>query len=181
MRSDRSCPAAASALAAVLAAIVILGAVPQAGAGRVPDWNDTGDPLLSAVGLHYGRIGGHGLSFRMPVKWWLYVQAAGGLWHTGERKQHNFGLQANYILRQDQTLRLFLAGGFGRFYDKEMTGTVGGVEVWEVDKHWNYGFGVGIEMLRGRRWSVLAEGDFMHNGRNGDIKVVPQVGLYYYW
>ncbi len=183
MHTKRSPAAAATFLAAAFAAaIVFLAPTPaRAQRGAVPDWNDPADPLLSAVGLHYGRIGGHGLAFRLPVKWWLYVQAAGGLWHTGDHKQHNLGLELNYILRQDQTLRLYLAAGAGWFYDKEKTGTENGLDLWNQDSHWNTGFGVGVEMLRGRRWSVQAEGNFMHDGRSGDTKVAPQLGVYYYW
>ncbi|MFN2370446.1 MAG: hypothetical protein ABR506_04740 [Candidatus Krumholzibacteriia bacterium] len=176
-------PAAAVLPAAVLAALVLLStpSAVVAQAGPAPDWNDTADPLLAAVGLHYGRIGGHGLAFRLPVQWWLYLQTAGGLWHTQERKRHNLGLELNYILRQDRTMRLYLAGGAGYFHDKEQTGTRDGVDVWDEESHWNYGFGVGVELLRGRRWSVQFEGNFMHNGDSGEIKVAPQAGVYYYW
>ncbi|MFO7607923.1 MAG: hypothetical protein R6X35_01815 [Candidatus Krumholzibacteriia bacterium] len=176
-------PAAAVLPAAVLAALVVLAAPPAAvaQADPVPDWNDSADPLLAAVGLHYGRIGGHGLAFRLPVQWWLYLQTAGGLWHTQDRKRHNLGLELNYILRQDRTMRLYLAGGAGYFYDKEQTGTRDGVDVWDQESHWNYGFGVGVELLRGRRWSAQLEGNFMHNGDSGETKVTPQAGVYYYW
>jgi hypothetical protein len=183
MRTHHRHAAAATALAAVFAAILVLGPAGPAVAqqGAVPDWNDPSDPLMSAVGLHYGRIGGHGLSFRLPLKWWLYLQASGGLWHTGDHKQHNLGFEANYILRQDQTLRLFLAAGGGYFYDKEKTGSVDGIDQWRQESNWNYGFGVGVELLRGRRWSLLLEGDFFHDGKSGDTKVTPQAGIYYYW
>ncbi|MBE0566728.1 MAG: hypothetical protein IH621_12250 [Krumholzibacteria bacterium] len=175
--------AVAAALAPVLAAIIVMGTPTFAVAqqGPAPDWNDTADPLLSALGLHYGRIGGHGLAFRLPVKWWLYLQTAGGLWHTTDRRRHNLGLELNYILRQDRTLRLYLAGGAGYFYDKEKTGTRDGADLWDQESHWNYGFGVGVELLRGRRWSLQFEGNFMHNGDNGETKVTPQAGIYYYW
>jgi len=183
MRTNPPRAAAATVLAAVFAAIVVFLAPGPARAerGAVPDWNDPADPLLSAVGLHYGRIGGHGLAFRLPLKWWLYFQAAGGLWHTADHKQHDLGFELNYILRQDQTLRLYLAAGAGWFYDRKMTGTNNGIDVWEEHSHWNSGFGVGVELLRGRRWSVQIEGDFMHDGKSGDTKVTPQFGVYYYW
>ena len=182
MRTNDRHAAAATVLAAVFAALVFLGtAAPAVAQGAVPDWNDPADPLLSAVGLHYGRIGGHGLAFRLPVKWYLYVQAAGGLWHTADRKRHNLGLQFNYILRQDRTLRLYLAGGAGWFYDEEKLGTTDGVDVWDEESDWNYGAGVGIELLRGTRWSLQLEGDFVHYGKSGDVKVIPQAGIYYYW
>jgi hypothetical protein len=183
MRSHpRRRAAAAAALSAVFAALVLLVPIrPAVAADAARDWNDPVDPLMSAVGLHYGRIGGHGLSFRLPLKWWLYLQASGGLWHTSDHKRHNFGLEANYVLRQDQTLRLFLAGGAGYFYDKEKTGTTDGVDDWDRESHWNYGFGVGVELLRGRRWSLLLEGNFFHDGKSGNTTVTPQAGIYYYW
>ena len=179
MRTKSRPSKAPVALVAGLALLLIAAAAPAQDA--VPDWNDTADPLQAAIGLHYGKIGGHGLAFRLPLKWWLYLQAAGGLWHTTDREQHNLGGELNYILRQDRTLRLYLAAGGGWFYDYEKTGNVGGVDVWEEDSHWNYGFGVGIELLRGRRFAIQLEGNFMHNGDTGETKVTPQAGIYYYW
>jgi len=174
--------AAALLCAAVLATFVILMPQPAlAQDGPAPDWNDPGDPLQGGVGLHYGRVGGHGLAFRLPLKWWLYLQMAGGLWHTSDRKQHNAGFELNYILRQDQKLRLYLAAGGAYFSDEQKTGTQNGQDVWSDDDHWNWGFGVGAEFLRGRRWSLQIEGNFMKNGENDDITVVPQAGIYYYW
>ena len=172
--------AAAVALAAALAALLTAAAA-AAPQDPVPDWNDTADPLQAGIGLHYGRLGGHGLSFRLPLQWWLYLQATGGLWHTTDREQHNLGGELNYILRQDRTLRLYLAAGGAWFYDNQKTDTVDGVDVWDEESHWNYGFGVGIELLRGRRFALQLEGNFMHDGDTGETKVTPQAGIYYYW
>jgi hypothetical protein len=180
MRAYHRTTRLAAAAAAVLAAVVILMPPASAVAQGVPDWNNPDDPLQSAIGLHYGRIGGHGLSFRLPVRWWLYVQAAGGLWHTSDHKQHNLGLQANYILRQDQHLRLYLAAGAGWFYDDELVDEPGG-ETWHEESHVNWGAGVGLELLRGRRWALQLEADFMRHGQTEEIKVTPQFGLHYYW
>jgi hypothetical protein len=83
----------------------------QSSAG--PDWNNAGDPLVGAIGLHYGQLGGHGLAFRAPLRWWLYFQVAGGVWHTADKKQHNVGFNLNYILRQDQRVRVFINAGPG--------------------------------------------------------------------
>jgi hypothetical protein len=146
-----------------------------------PDWNDTGDPLQGAVGLHYGQLGGHGLSFRAPVAWWLYVQVAGGVWHTGDAKRHNLGFNLNYLLRQDQRLRLYVMAGAGYFYRKLKVDSAGGTDVFDRDSNWNLGGGVGIEHLQGQRWSWKVEAAFAHLGRSGDIKVIPQAGLAYYW
>ena len=146
-----------------------------------PDWNLTGDTLEGGVGLHYGKLGGHGLAFRLPLRWFLYAQVAGGVWHTQDRKQHNIGLQLHYLLRQDQRLRLYLSGGAGYFYDKELVNAAGDPETWRLDDDWNTGGGVGIEYLKGRRWSIQLEADFVHDGSNGDTKLVPQVGVFFYW
>lgn len=172
-----------AAVTAVLAALALL-ALPgnvQAQDGPAPDWNNVSDPLKGAVGLHYGQVAGHGLSFRMPLRWYLYLQPTGGIWYTSDHKQHNLGLGLHYILRQDQRTRFFLGGGFAYFYDDEMTGEVNGEEVWREETEWNYGAGVGIERLLGPRWSLQVEGDFIRYGDSGDIKVTVQLGVYYYW
>ncbi len=164
------------ALAAVLAAGLLLtpaGAV----AGDVPDWNDSVDTLAGAVGLHYGKIGGHGLSFRLPIKWWLYFQVAGGIWHTSDKKEHNVGFQLNYLLRQDQRVRIYLSAGTAYFYKDEQIQP----DVWQTDADWNVGAGVGLEYLVGRRWALQVEGDFAYHGDSSDITVIGQAGIHYYW
>ncbi len=169
----------------VLAALVVLACLVPTGAGAqataTPDWNSAGDPLQGAIGLHYGQLGGHGLSFRVPLRWWLYLQVAGGVWHTSDNQQHNLGFNLNYILRQDQRLRMFINAGAGYFYHKELTGASGGQDVFDLNENWNVGGGVGIEYLQGRRWAWKIEADFAHLGKSGDIKVVPQAGISYYW
>jgi len=146
-------------------------------AQQVTDWNDPVDKLENAVGLHYGNIGGNGLSFRLPINWYFYFQVAGGIWHTSDHKQHNVGFEFNYLLRQDQRWRVYLAAGAGYFYDDEQVQP----DVWQTDAHWNTGAGVGLEYLFGRRWAAQLEGDFAYHGDSGDITVIPQVGLHYYW
>ncbi len=164
---------------AVLLAAVFCGVGTEAAAqeGSVRDWNDSVDTLEGGIGLHYGKIGGHGLSFRLPIEWWLYFQVSGGIWHTSDHKQHNIGFQLNYLLRQDQRMRIFLAAGTAYFFDEEQVRP----DVWEKDKNWNVGAGVGLEYLMGKRWSLQIEGDFAYYGDSGDIKVIPQAGIYYYW
>ncbi|MCK9997179.1 MAG: hypothetical protein KAH56_12970 [Candidatus Krumholzibacteria bacterium] len=164
---------------AVLVAAVFLmaGTETEAQEGSVPDWNDSLDTLEGGIGLHYGILGGHGLAFRLPLKWWLYFQVAGGILHTSDHKQHNVGFQLNYLLRQDQRMRIFLSAGSAYFYDDEKTGT----NLWVKETNWNYGAGVGLEYLMGKRWSLQAEGDFAHHGNSGDITVIGQAGIYYYW
>ncbi len=146
-----------------------------------PDWNSTSDPMQGAVGLHYGQLGGHGLSFRVPLQWWLYFQVAGGVWHTSDKQQHNIGFNLNYVLRQDQRMRIFISAGSGYFYSKELVGTAGGEDIHDLEKNWNLGGGVGIEYLQGHRWAWKIEADFAKLGKSGDIKVVPQAGISYYW
>jgi len=170
-------PISAMALASALAAVLFFMSPGVAEAQDVRDWNDSVDTLEGGIGLHYGKIGGHGLSFRLPMKWWLYFQVSGGIWHTADHKQHNIGFQLHYLLRQDQRLRIFIGAGTAYFYDDEQVQP----DVWKKDTNWNLGAGVGLEYLMGRRWSLQVEGDFAHHGDSGDIKVVPQVGIYYYW
>ena len=145
--------------------------------GPLPDWNRENDTLEGALGLHAGNVGGHGLSFRVPLKWYLYGQISGGVWSDSDDRYRNFGLQLHYLLRQDDRLRLFLSGGLGNFYHDEKTGP----DQWEDANHWNTGAGVGIEFLQGVRWSWLAELDFVHEGEDDQVKVFPQLGIYYYW
>lgn len=161
----------------VCLAAVALQAVP-AGAR---DWNNETDPLQGAVGLHYGKIGGHGLAFRLPPVWFLYLQVTGGVWHTSDHKQHNVGVELNYLLRQDDRIRIYLGGGVGYFYDSEKVGTTNGADDWEKNTDTNAGLGVGLEVLQGKRWSWQIEGNFAYMGTSEDIKVILQAGIYYYW
>lgn len=163
------------AVALIMAALFFTAS--GASAQGAPDWNDTVDTLAGGIGLHYGQLGGHGLSFRLPIEWFLYFQVSGGILHTSDHKQHNVGFQLHYLLRQDQRTRIFLAAGAGYFYDEEKIQA----DTWEKDKNWNVGAGVGMEYLMGRRWSLQVEADFAYLGDSGDIKVVPQAGIYYYW
>ncbi|MBU8869881.1 MAG: hypothetical protein KOO60_03290 [Gemmatimonadales bacterium] len=141
------------------------------------DWNQTEDTLASAAGLHYGHMGGQGLAFNVPLKWYLYLQGSGGIWHGNDDKRHNLGASLHYILRQDQRIRLYLTSGLGYFYHSEVL--VGGD--WETEKNWNSGAGIGIEYLQGKRWSWQFDLAFVREGEDGDIKLFPQVGLFYYW
>ena len=147
----------------------------------VRDWNNQQDVMKSAIGLHYGKLAGHGLSFRFPLTWWLYAQVGGGIWHTSDDKRHNLGMELNYILRQDDRLRLFVGAGMGYFYHREMIDDSGPNEIWTKKKDVNLGAGVGIEFLLGTRWALQGELDFVHTGENGDVKVAPQAGIHYYW
>lgn len=148
-----------------------------ASAQSVKDWNDPVDTLQGGIGLHYGIIGGHGLSFRLPISWYLYFQVAGGILHTGDHKQHNMGFQLHYLLRQDQRIRIYLGGGAGYFYDSNEVQA----DVWETDKNWNYGAGVGLEYLIWKRVGIQFDGDFAKHGDSGDITVIAQAGIHYYW
>jgi hypothetical protein len=170
-------PAARSIVSAVLLLLATLAAVPAS----ARDWNRADDPLLDGVGLHAGKIGGVGLSFKFPLQWWLYGQATGGIWHTADNRQHNAGFEVQYLLRQDRDLRLFVAGGIGYFYHQDRQTVLGGDDLVATRHSWNTGFGVGVEMLRGERWSVQVELDFTHEGRDGSVTVFPQVGTYFYF
>jgi hypothetical protein len=167
------------ACALVLLAAALAATPETASAQR--DWNRMDDTLEGAVGLHYGKLGGHGLSFRVPLEWWLYLQASGGIWHTDDKKKHNIGAELNYLLRQDDRVRIYVAGGVSYFYRRELVGSGPGGDQFETRKDWNVGAGVGLEILQGSRWSWMVEADFVHDGRTDDIKVAPQAGIYFYW
>ena len=175
--------------ARALAAAALAGALLAAAAGPARaggysdgrDWNRGGDTLTGAVGLHAGKIGGTGLAFRLPVQWFLYAQVAGGIWHTQDDQRHNLGVQAQYLLRQDTKLRLFTAIGLAGYYHREKTGVSADGDVWQKKTDWNYGAGLGVEVLQGPRWAWLAELDFVHEERTGNTTVSPQAGLSYYW
>ncbi len=165
-------------MAVLLPAVTAGPACAQYGPGG--DWNRTTDTMAGALGAHFGKLGGHGLAFRYPLTWYLYLQVAGGVWHTADNKHHNTGFQLDYILRQDQRLRLYVTGGAAYFYHKEKVGG-GDPEVWNLEEGWNTGGGVGVEFLQGQRWSLQFEADFVHDANHDETKLVPQVGIYYYW
>ncbi|MBM4130611.1 hypothetical protein FJ250_06230 [bacterium] len=174
-------PALLIPLLLLLAVLAALAPRPAAARGDARDWNRGGDTLAGAVGLHIGKIGGTGLAFRLPVEWFLYAQVAGGIWHSGDDQRHNLGLQLQYLLRQDSRLRLFTAIGTAFYYRREQIGSGPGGGVHSADTDWNYGAGVGIEVLQGPRWAWLLEFDFVHEERTGDTTVSPQAGVSYYW
>jgi len=170
-------PAGGTAGPALLLLLAVLAAAPAS----ARDWNRADDPMLDGVGLHAGKIGGVGLSFKFPLQWWLYGQATGGIWHTADNKRHNAGFEVQYVLRQDRTLRLFAAAGVGYFYHQERQAVLGGDDLVETRHSWNTGFGIGAEMLRSERFSVQVEADFTHEGSDGSITVFPQAGAYFYF
>jgi hypothetical protein len=162
--------------------VLLVGDKVFAQQGDVRDWNRETDTMEGALGLHWGKLGGNGLSFRYPLQWYLYVQGAGGIWHSGDDQKHNLGFQINFLLRQDAHTRLYLGAGLGYFYHREKLGvTDDGKDIWDKDKNWNTGAGVGMEYLLAPRVAVQGELDFVHEGDSGDIKVSPQLGLHYYW
>jgi hypothetical protein len=134
------------------------------------DWNQPVDTMASALGVHYGQFGGQGLAFNVPLKWYLYFQGAGGVWHVNDDKRHNLGASLHYILRQDQR------AGLGYYYHKELMDGL-----WDIEENWNTGGGIGIEYLQGKRWSWQLDLAFVHESEDGDIKLFPQAGLFYYW
>ncbi len=176
----RRFPAPIMLLTGVILLLVTVTGPVRAQYATGADWNRTTDTMEGALGGHFGKLGGHGLAFRYPLKWYLYLQVAGGIWHTADNKHHNTGFQLDYILRQDRRLRLYVTGGAAYFYHKERVGG-GDPEVWNLDEGWNTGGGVGVEYLQGERWSLQFEADFVHDDNQDETKLVPQVGVYYYW
>jgi hypothetical protein len=146
-------------------------------AADAKDWNRLDDPLQGAVGLHAGKVGGTGLSFKLPLRWFLYLQASGVIWHTADNKWHNYGVEAQYLLRQDRSMRLFLAAGIARYHHKRVHDD----RPDETDVSWNSGFGVGTEFLVGERWSAQVELDFTYESDDDNILLFPQAGLFFYW
>jgi hypothetical protein len=171
---DGSRAAAPTRSALLLAAVALLVAAPAA---AVKDWNRLDDPMQGGIGVHVGKLGGVGLAYKYPPVWWLNLQMAGGIWHTDENKRHNIGFEAQYLLRQDARLRLFLAAGAGFFYHKEVHDDRPDV----VKDYWNTGFGIGVEWLNGDRFSIQLEGDFTHEGDDEDFIFLPQVGVFFYF
>jgi len=142
-------------------------------------WNQPVDTMKGALGLHAGKIGGVGLAYKYPIKWWFYVQVAGGIWHKSGHKRNNVGLELQYILRQDDTRRLYLAAGAGYFSHKELVDPDN--QTYDHTKTWHTGFGVGVELLITERISLQVEGDFTHDSDDGDFILLPQLGVFFYW
>jgi hypothetical protein len=159
-----------------LAALLVAGT-----AAAAPDWNRLDDPLQYGLGLHAGKIGGTGLAFKWPLRWWLQLQTAGGIWNTDNDQRHNVGVELQYLLRQDPRLRLYLMTGYGYFSHRERGRHTTGEEFWERDTTWNSGFGVGIERLQGERWSLKLDLAFTYQDDQESVTLWPQLGLFYYW
>lgn len=161
---------------AVLFIVLVLGLLAATPAAAVRDWNRVDDPMQGALGLHLGKVGGVGLAYKYPPVWWLYLQVAGGIWHSGGDDRHNLGAELQYLLRQDDRLRVYLAAGAAWFHHARDTDAGE-----RVDDDLNVGFGVGVEWLQWDRVSLQIEGDFTHEGDDGDFIVFPQVGIFFYF
>jgi hypothetical protein len=159
-------------LVAAMALPWLIAAVP---ASAAPDWNRLDDTLEGGIGLHAGLIGGSGLAFKYPIKWWLQFQVAGGIWNTEDNQRHNVGFEVQYVLRQDPRLRLFLLAGAGYYHHRKLE-----EDAW-LKTSWNKGFGVGIERLMGERWSFKVDVSFTHRQDKESIAPWPQAGIFFYW
>jgi hypothetical protein len=162
---------------------VVLGfgaGIPPA-ALAVKDWNNTEDPMVYAVGLHAGKIGGTGLAFVIPATWFLQTQVAGGIWNTQDSHRYNVGLEFHYLLRQDPKLRLFLVAGAAYSSHDQRVTRPDATRGWDLDKSTSAGFGVGVERLIGDRWAVKLDLDFTYDGDDGDVRPWPQAGVFFYW
>lgn len=167
----------------ILAAVMLAATTLMAGQSlaAIPDWNRLDDPLQGGIGLHAGRIGGAGLAFKWPLRWYLQLQVAGGLWHTDDEQRHNVGVEVNYLLRQDPRLRFFLVGGWSYGNHRERFLDAQGDEDWHEDPSWASGFGVGAEYLMGSRWSIKGDLDFTYRQDKESITLWPQAGVFFYW
>jgi hypothetical protein len=159
----------------LVCATLLVGVAGPANAQK--DWNRYDDPMKGAIGAHVGKIGGVGLAYKYPPVWWLNIQIAGAIWHTGDNKRHNLGLILQYILRQETRVRLYLVGGAAYFYHEKLEEG----DNYVTSKVVNAGFGVGMEYLLGDRLSLQIDGDFTYEGDDKDILFLPQVGLFYYF
>ena len=164
------------AILALVAGLLVTAAT-GFGPAAARDWNRVDDPLQGAIGVHAGKVAGTGLSFKLPLQWFLYFQATGLIWHTSENKWHNYGFALQYLLRQDRQMRLFLAGGVARYYHKKVKDD--GPD--EEEANWNTGLGVGTEFLLGERVSAQVQLDFTYEGEDENITLFPQAGIYFYW
>lgn len=171
--------AGAGILALLALALASTLAVPAAGARA--DWNRLDDTLEGGVGLHAGLIGGTGLAFKWPLRWWLQLQAAGGIWNTDKHQRHNIGCELQYLLRQDPRLRLYLMTGLGYYHHNRRERHVDGEEFWRLKTRWNTGFGVGIERLMGERWAFQVDLAFTYRDDKESTTLWPQCGIFYYW
>jgi len=156
----------------LLIGLLLLAAASSATA-QVLDWNRVDDPLYEAICVHMGLSGGFGLSYKFPIKWWLYGQVAGGIWNNKDDNRHNGGVSLQYILRQSGRDKLYLGAGLAHFYHKESDRT---------KDHINLGFGVGMERLMGERTAVQVEAVFTSRGDDeNSLMIFPQVGVHYYF
>ena len=146
--------------------------LPAPARAQTLDWNRLDDPMYEALGLNLGLGSGVGLSYKYPVRWWLYAQASGGVWNNKNDKRHNLGLELQYILRQSGRDKLYCGLGAAHFYHQESGRT---------KDHFNVGFGVGLERLFGERMSVQAEATFIDRGNKDTLMLFPQVGVFYYF
>ena len=164
----------------VMAALLlaVLWTVP---ASALQDWNRIDDPMKSGIGLHVGKIGGSGLALKVPLKWYLQFQVAGGIWRTSSTRWSNMGFELQYILRQDPKLRLYLVTGVAFYNDQSNETTEDGTQYWLNDKEWNAGFGVGAERLIGERFAFKVDIDFTYQDKDESITIWPQAGLLFYW
>ena len=153
--------------------VLLLIAAASSATAQVRDWNRVDDPLYESIGLHMGLSGGFGLSYKFPIKWWLYGQAAGGIWNNNDHNRHNVGFSLHYILRQSGRDKFYLGAGLAHFYHKEKDRT---------RDHINAGFGVGLERLFGERTAIQVEAVFTSRGDDeNSLMIFPQVGLHYYF
>jgi len=156
-----------------LLVVLLLLAAASTAAAQVRDWNRVDDPLYEAIGLHMGLSGGFGLSYKFPIKWWLYGQVAGGIWNNKDDNRHNGGFSLQYILRQSGRDKLYLGAGLAHYYHKEKGRT---------KDHINMGFGVGLERLLGERTAVQVEAVFTSRGDDeNSLMIFPQAGIHYYF
>ena len=68
--------------------------LPAPARAQTLDWNRLDDPMYEALGLNLGLGSGVGLSYKYPVRWWLYAQATGGVWNNQNDTRHRISILA---------------------------------------------------------------------------------------
>ncbi len=156
----------------MLALTAVAVVLPVFASAQDLDWNRVDDPMYEAIGLQLGLATGTGLSYKFPLKWWLYAQITGGIWNDSNDKRHNLGAELQYILRASGRDKLFLGAGLGHYYHKKPGRTL---------DHVNTMFGVGLERLYGERTAVQLEVDFLYQSNDDSVILFPQAGVYFYF
>lgn len=153
-----------------LSCVLCLIFVAMPALGERGDFNDPADPFVAALGVAVGYTSGTGLAFRWPILPQTMAGLAGGLVGRKGELAWNTGFELHYVLRQAGAIRVHLGPAAAFYSDAE-----------DDDVDFNASFGIGTEMLIGRRTALKADLVFTYLGDDGDVFPMPQVALLYYF